>query len=174
MKISFACRTCGKVAKRERGHINRSKSIGAPLYCSMACSGLGRRKNKTIPQRKYEKRLYDIQYRALNLERINQRKREYHRRTYNSVKAAACRKTRMSYHVEYCRQLQYKSKKRYYDRQYLAQKHYGAFAEAAIVLRDIENEVQTRIDRNDIYAANGTQNKWLQRRRQYEQVTGNR
>ena len=76
-------------------------------------------------QKVAEKRLYDMAYRAKNLERIKAGKRAYFQRTYDPREAAVERKKRMHLHVAYCRQPRYKAWKREYDRKYRASE-YGA------------------------------------------------
>jgi hypothetical protein len=139
----------------------------------MRCSGLARRKNRTIAQRKEQKRLYDKAYRDDDRNNLKRRRRESYLRNYEPVKAAAYRQARMHLHVQYCRQPEYKEKKREYDRHFRASE-YGDFAEAHLLLVDIEREVRSRITDYEIRVQNGTINKHLQRRRHYEQVTGNR
>ena len=95
----------------------------------MRCSGLGRRKNKTDGQKKQEKRLYDMEYRAKNREMLKRKKRAYFQRTYDPAKAAIERKQGMPQHLEYCRRPAYKEWKRDYDRR-LRAREYGPFADA--------------------------------------------
>jgi hypothetical protein len=174
MLQKFRCAHCGKIGKRQAGDINRSKRIGAPLYCDMKCSGLGRRSRKTKAQKVEEKRLYDLAYRAKGGgDWYRAKRREWHRKHYEPKKAAIYRKARMAYHIEYCRRPEYKAKKRTYDRR-LRASEYGAFAQAHMLLVDIEREVRNRITDYEIRVQNGTINKHLQRRRHYEQVTSNR
>lgn len=155
------------------GAINRAMKLGNSIYCNRVCAGLGRRTGKTPEQKKEEKRLYDMDYRATS-PTLKARKADYHQRTYDPVKAAAKRKERMPYHVEYCRQPEYKAKKKEYDKLFRAKKHYREFAEAAILLNEIEKEVTARSeDRFQRYAMNGTLNKKQTRRRDYERLNSN-
>lgn len=41
--IKFICPVCENDSEKYIGHYNRSKSIGAPVYCSRTCAGIGRR-----------------------------------------------------------------------------------------------------------------------------------
>ena len=79
----------------------------------------------------------------------------------------------MPQHVEYCRQPEYRVWKKEYDKHHLARKQYGDFGEAVIALRELEQEVTDRIERTDIYAANGTLNKKQTRRRDYDRAYSN-
>ena len=67
--------------------------------------------------------------------------------------------------------IEYRKWKAEYDRKYRSQKLYGPFAEAFLTLRELEEEIGVRATRTEIYTANGTLNKWKQRRRDYERQT---
>lgn len=166
-KACFRCATCRAVAWKERGHINRSRKQGAPLYCSRECAGIGRRKNKTEDQKKEEKRLYDAEYRRKNRAMLKAKKAAYHKRTYDPAAAAVERKKRAAQHAEYCRRPEYKTWKRGYDRQYRAKRDYGEFWEAYLALRDLDQEVDARASRYDVYLENGRLNGAQQRKREH-------
>lgn len=163
--MRYRCAYCGKDADKPAGHVNRARERGLKLYCNRRCSGLGRRKHKTKAQKREEKRLYDIEYRAKNLATILERKKEYHKRTYDPVKAAKARKARMPYHVEYCRRPAYKAKKREYDRKYRAAE-FGDFAEAYMLTIDLNREIKGRMTNHEIKYQNGGTNKTQRRKRQ--------
>lgn len=167
--MKYKCAHCGKAADKAAGHVNRARAAGLNLYCNRRCSGLGRRSGKTKAQKREEKRLYDIVYRAKNREKRKAQKREYHERTYDPVKAAAYRKTRMPYHVEYCRRPDYVKWKKSYDRKYRAKKDFGPFAEAAMVLSDLNLEINGRGNRHEIKYQNGGTNKAQRRKREGRQ-----
>jgi len=162
-----SCPQCGAAFEAETGRMNRALKIGAPLYCGRACAGLARRLTSppTEAERKEAKRLYDARRRVEKEEEIKAKKRDYFKRTYDPAKAAAERKERMPRHVEYCRRPEYKAWKREYDRRHLAEKKFGEFAEVALLLQDIEREVEQRATRYEIYRTNGTLNKAQTRRR---------
>lgn len=61
----------------------------------------------------------------------------------------------MDRHVEYCRRPDYRAKKREYDRR-LRAREYATFADAHMLLVDIEREVRSRITDYDIRVQNGT------------------
>lgn len=166
--ISFACSFCGTETLKEAGAVNRAKKIGAPLYCNRICSGMAKRKHKTAAQKIAEKALYDAEYRAKNREMLKAKKHAYFKRTYDPEQAAIERKAKMPQHVAYCQRPEYVEWKREYDRKLRARKQYGEFAEAFLTLQDIETEISSRISRYEIYQQNGTLNKHLTRRRQYE------
>lgn len=162
------CAWCGRPHGKEISAINRAKRIGAPLYCNRKCAGFGRRSNKSKSQKVEEKRLYDAAYRKRNLALLKAKKAAYFQRTYNPKKAAIERKKRMHLHVEYCRQPHYRAYKHDYDRVYLAKRRFGAYWEAALLVRQIDEEVQSRMSKYEIGLAHGTINKALKRRREYE------
>lgn len=161
------CAWCNELTAKEVGAVNRARRNGLYLYCGRVCSGLGRRDPNppTAEDRVAAKAAYDAEYRAKNRSVLKAKKRAWFQRTYDPVKAAEQRKARMPRHVEYCRRPEYREKKRVYDRQYQAKKNYGPFAEAALALRDLEGEIESRMSRYEIYAANGPLNKALQRRK---------
>lgn len=163
--LKFNCAHCNKEVDRPAGHVNRSCAKGMKLYCSRRCFGLDHRDGKSKDQRKEEKRLYDIEYRQKNLERILARKREYHKRTYNPAKAAIIRKKNMPRHVEYCRRPEYKIYKKAYDKEYRARRDYGSFAEVFFLVEELEKEINRRMDRYEIKLQNDTLNKAQKRRR---------
>jgi len=163
--ISFACAHCGRKAKRPAGHVKRSRAQGMKLYCSRKCSGLGRRNKRTKTEKVEAKRLYDLEYRAKNLERILQRKHEYHLRIYDPVKEAVKRKKRMPAHVEYCRQPEYRKWKAEYDKKYRESRYFGPFAEAYLTLRQVETAIRERATDYEVRQEKGTFGKSQQRRR---------
>lgn len=164
------CAHCGEMFYSTLGHINRAKKLGAPLYCGRKCAGLGRRKNRTEEELKRLKREYDREYRAKNLDLLKRKKHEHFKRTYDPKKEAVKRRLRMPRHVEYCRRPEYRKWKRDYDIKYRAKTEFGPFFEAALVLRDIEQEVDKRMDWYDRATAKGTLNKALKRRREYDRI----
>ncbi len=163
MKIT--CAHCGKTSDKPPGAVNRARLDGLRLFCNRRCAGLGRRKpKKSKAQLVEEKRLYGLAYRAKNLAMLKAKKRAYHKRTYDPVKAAEVRKKRMPYHVEYCRRPAYKAWKRDYDKS-LRAKVYGPFAEAFMLTIDLNREIKGRMTNEQIAHANLTQNKTQRRRR---------
>lgn len=163
--MKYRCAHCRKWADKPSGHVNRARAAGLNLYCNRRCSGLGRRLGKTKAQKREEKRLYDIEYQAKNRETRLAQKREYHKRTYDPVKAAEVRKARMPYHIEYCRQPAYKAWKREYDRRYRASE-FGEFAEAYRLTIDLNREIRGRATNAEIKYQNGCTNKSQRRERE--------
>lgn len=178
-KRDTTCPQCNGVFQAEIGLINRALSQNAPLYCSRTCSGLARRKpdKLTGDAFKIAKAEYDRQRRAKLGEELREKKRNAY---YAAIerdealvrqKQKAYRKKIMPRHVEYCRQPEYKAKKRQYDRQLRAQA-YGPFADAYLLLQDIQGEISTCATRQEIYEQNGTINKTQKRKREYEKAVG--
>lgn len=171
--MEFRCAHCGEKADKPAGHVNRARSQGRKLFCSRVCFGLDRRIEKTDAQRKEEKRLYDIQYRARDVEDRKRRKAQYYQRTKDRVKEAEIRKRRMPQHVEYCRRPEYRQWKKTYDRQYRAHKQYGDFADCFLLVMEIRDECLSRMTDYEIRLEKGTLNKSLQRKRDYERTLRN-
>ena len=82
------------------------------------------------------------------------------------------RTARMPKHIEYCRRPEYRKKKVVYDRIHRAKEQFGEFAEAFLVLKDVQAEINSRMDWYERAKAKGTINKTKQRRRDYERITG--
>lgn len=142
--IKCTCHHCKKDFEKQVSDYNVSIRLGINIYCSRECSGLGRRHNKTKDQKKEEKRLYDHEYRAKNLETIKARKKEYFKRTYDPVQAAIDRKPRIKAHIERLRNPKYRAYKKLYDKKYLAKKNFGDFWESALLVEEIVNEYDNR------------------------------
>jgi hypothetical protein len=120
----------------------------------------------TEAERKAAKAEYDRQYRRDNQEMLKAKKSDYFQRTYDPIAAAEVRAKRMPSHVEYCRRPEYRAWKQRYDKQYRANRLYGPFSEAYLTLMDLQDEIDTRASRTEIYRANGTLNKSLKRKRE--------
>lgn len=141
---TLICPVCSIEHEKPNGEYNRAIKTTGNIYCSKYCSGVARRGNKTIEQKKEEKRIYDEKYRIKNYEILKTKKQEYFKKTYDPIEAAKYRKERMPKHVEYCRQPKYKVYKKKYDKQFLAKKKYGEFYEAAIIVNEIDTITDAR------------------------------
>lgn len=176
--VKVICAHCGNECQKETGHVNRSRKKGSPLFCSRDCSGARRRLNRSADEKKALKAEYDRRRRAELADELRAKKREayYERlaRDPQGLRAAqkAMRQKRKAAHVEYCRRPEYKVWKREYDRHHRAGKFYGPFAEAFLVLKDLENEIASRATHYEIYSENGTLNKTQRRKRDYEKAVG--
>lgn len=163
------CKHCGITFETFPERINRAEKIGAPMYCGKVCAGLGRRNpNKlTGDSAKQAKSAYDAKRREEKRDEINAKKMAYYFANHERFKAehAVYRAKHMQRHVKYCQRPEYKAWKAEYDRQHLAKKKFGEFAESALLLQDLEVEIDSRATRYEIYQSNGTLNKSLQRKR---------
>jgi hypothetical protein len=164
--VSFKCAQCGKKASKEAGHVSRARKKGARLFCDKKCFGLSRRIYKTKAQKVAEKAAYDAEYRTKNRALLKAKKAAYFKRTYDPIGAAIKRKERMPLHVEYCRRPEYRAWKKSYDKKYLAKKQFGPFAEAAMLVNDLNREIKQRMSNHEIKWQNETANKRQFRARQ--------
>lgn len=162
------CAYCGCLVFKQAGVVNRARRICAPIYCGRACAGLGRRNGKTIEERRAEKKEYDARRRVVLADQIKAAKHEYFKRTYDPVKAAEHRQTRMPYHVEYCRRPEYRTKKKVYDRVYRAKKDYGPLWECQVLTLQIREAALSIMSDYEIRLSKGTLTKRQQRKRDYE------
>jgi hypothetical protein len=164
------CPQCLGLFDAKPSNVNRAAKIGAPLYCGRVCAGLARRlaNPPTDEQRRAAKAAYDAKRRSgPQRAEILAKKLAHYYANHDRLKAehAVYRASHMDRHVEYCRQPEYKAWKADYDRKYRAKQNFGEFADAALLLADIDREVAQRASKYEIYLTNGTINKALQRRR---------
>ena len=174
MKVWHPCAQCHAMTWHEAGHVNRSRKIGAPLYCGKECAGLARRNGLSDTEKKARKAEYDREYRAENRKRLKAKKAAYYQRTRDPEREREIRKQRMHLHVAYCRRPEYRAKKHAYDRVYNAKRAFGEFWESGVLLSELEAEVLSRASRYDIDLTNGKLNKTTKRRRDYERTHCNR
>jgi hypothetical protein len=146
--------------------LHRAQHLQAPLYCSRACSGLGRRRGKTTAERVEAKRRYDANYRTTHKEVLKKKKQRYWatHKHLQAPKQKVYRQTHRAAHTAYCQQPAYKAYKQGYDRQHRA-KEYGPMAEAVLVLWALEAEIRQRAMWAERASFKGTLNKAQQRRR---------
>lgn len=163
------CHQCGAVLNRCASHVNRSVKQGRPMFCNKSCFGLSRRRANppTEAERKAAKQAYDAIRRLAKHEEIIAKKRAHYIANRERILAeqTVYRKAHMHRHVAYCQRPEYREWKSAYDARYKAAKHFGEFAEAAMLLRDIEQEIEKRATRYEVYMTNGTINKAQTRRR---------
>lgn len=165
-RMKTICEYCAKVFNKSTGNYNRAKKLGLKLYCNKTCAGLGRRIERSDEEKREIKSNYDKQYRALNIDHKKKTAKEYFKRTYDPAKAAIHRKTRMPYHVEYCRKPEYKAKKKKYDQLHRAKINYGEFWESALLMQKIEKEIDDR----SVRQINNLHNKSQLRKRKWQQL----
>lgn len=176
------CAWCKKPVRKLLRDINRAAKRGGKMYCDRSCSSHARR-NPNPPSeedRRARKADYDRERRAKLGEVLLAEKRAAYREAVASNPDAIRererrnRQARAEQHAEYCRTPEYRKWKAQYDRQYRAEKQFGPFAEAALTLLELQEEISSRATRTEIYATNGPLNKWTQRRREYERQTNRR
>ncbi len=171
MSVKLICDQCGKEFCRRAGDYNRAKKRTSHIFCSQACFGLSRRKAVKVNDIPGHKAAYDKARRERLGESLRQKKREYYNRVKTEnpelVKKWLNAPHRKAYMAEYIKSDAYRKWKAGYDQKYLAKKQYGEFAEAALALRQIEDEVAIRIDNVEIATQNHTLNKSQQRKRNY-------
>lgn len=158
------CEYCGDEIEKRVGHVTRAIKDGMHLFCDKICSGLSRRINRSIEERKAIKQQYDKEFRVKNKERLKAEKASHFKNTYDSAKAAIVRKKRAPYHAEYCRQPEYRKWKKGYDEQYRAKKLYGEDWESGILLKNILSE----IDNRETKQLQGLTNKTQKRKRSWK------
>lgn len=167
--LTCALPACGAPFVANSSRVNRARSIEAPLYCSRVCAGRGRRlvTPPTEEEKRAAKRLYDMQYRAANLEAIKRKKATHFQaiKVRDASRHRAYRQAHRADHAAYCRQPAYKAKKQQYDQHHRAQREYGEYGDAAIVLYQLEQEIAARATKEERAAFKGTVNKAQQRRR---------
>lgn len=175
---AFSCAYCGQKSERPAGHVNRSVRNGLNLYCGKLCSRLGRRLNRSASEKVAQKAAYDRHRRAILGDSLLEKKRaKYHQSVAENpsvvrAKEKANRAKRKDAHNEYCMRPAYRDWKKEYDKRHRAEKFYGPFAEAFLILQNLEEEVSQRASRYEIYMERGTINKSLKRKRDYEKSVG--
>lgn len=157
----IACDFCGTESDKLTGHVNRARKLGYGVYCDRKCSGAAKRVNKDAAEKKREKQQYDREYRAKNRALLKAKKAAYFKKDYdaNPEKYKKARIRNRDSHIKCINKPEYKAYKRNYDQKYLANKKYGEFAEAMLVLREIENLIDKRVSRQDRDCHNKTQKR---------------
>lgn len=162
--MKFNCSYCGCEGEKSTSHYNRAIKTSPNLYCSQTCFGLDRR--KSVEEKKRVKSVYDKKLRQdpVYVEKRKAMAHEWFKLHYaaNPEMYRKRRQDKYPKHLEYLRTPEYKAWKKDYDERFLANKHYGDFAEAAIALKRIEAELESQA----IKLANGiTFNKSTQQRK---------
>jgi hypothetical protein len=164
------CNYCNKqfrVKENNIGQRKRSIRLGLPIYCSRKCAWIGRRTNETEEEKKTYKKWYDLFIRVSmtdderdldTLQNMVYFQLDY---AQNPDKYREERQRRMPSHIEYCRQPEYRKYKKEYDEKHRAQKLFGAFWECAIILKNLDNEIDYRESKrqNKIYNKSTTKRK---------------
>lgn len=169
-KVVAACDYCGKVVQQSQSSIRRAIRERKRLYCNRTCSGLARR--VSLEQKKEAKRVYDAQRRVEKATELRVKKAAYYQRTRNPAKERERRLANMDRHVEYCRRPEYRAYKKDYDRESRAAE-YGEYAEAYLLLLELEQEIRSRATAYERRRARGYYTRTAQQRRRelWHQVT---
>jgi hypothetical protein len=170
--MKMLCGWCRQQVQQPTAKLNIALREQRPVYCNKDCAGMARRSGKTEAEKKAEKREYDKAYRAANFERIKAEKAAWFQANYDPAKASVERKARMHLHVEYCRRPEYRAKKAEYDRKRRFQE-FGPFADAAMVLDQLEKEIRARASWYEVAVAKGyfTRNAQKRRRELWQQLS---
>lgn len=161
-KVVAFCQHCGKMVQQSQSSVRRAIREGKPLYCDRACSGMARR--VAPDQKKTAKRIYDARRRVEQASEISAKKAAYYQRTRDPVKERERRRANMGRHVEYCRRPEYRAYKKDYDRQLRAEE-YGDYADAYLLLLDLEREIRSRATSYERRRARGYYTRTTQQRR---------
>jgi hypothetical protein len=155
------CAYCGRQFEIATGWYNRSTAMGMKVYCSRKHSGLARRIDKTIEEKKEEKWWYDAFNRLALADLIKVRKAEYFKRDYaaHPEKYRRERRRLQPRHNEYCRRPEYRRYKKGYDRVYRANKFYGPMADAFLALMDLRQEIDNRFAKQQNNLINKSQKR---------------
>lgn len=180
--MRFVCAHCGTVGNKCTGEVNRAASAGYALYCDHRCSGAARTARRVRPEHGTEewrqhKAAYDKARRDALGETLRALKREKYRRDVGErgdevhAKQKAWRDANVEKHSEYCRRPEYREKKHTYDvRRHWAGEVGEEWADAAVVMRVVEDEIDKRATKGQIAEQKGTVNKCQTRRRELEKL----
>lgn len=150
------------MVRQSKGAINRAIREGKPLYCDHVCAGLARRVSTS--QKKRQKALYDARRRTEIAAEVSVQKQEYYQRTRNPEKERERRRANRDRHAEHCRQPEYKAYKQDYDLHRRAEE-YGPYADAYLLLIDLEREIRSRATGYERRKARGYYTRAAQQRR---------
>ena len=163
------CETCGRKKKVPIGQWNAMRT----RFCSRECGWESRRLHRTVAEKKYLKRLYDIEFRKKNRKRLLAEKRAYHAKVRDRVskrmkairKTAAYKRRMRAYLKDYWKRPGLKDQKRDYDRKFRAKKKFGPLWESHYLMVLINEEVKRRMSNYEIRLQNNTLNKAMNRGR---------
>lgn len=165
--MEIICPQCNKKVQKKTGSVNRAIKIKAPIYCGKKCSGLARRKNRTVEEKKKIKSEYDKIYRKKNANKIKERNRLYDSSPLGRAMQKRNREKFKQYHLEYCRTPEYRKYKRDYDHKHHLKNKYGEFWEAASILVKLNSILPSKTIKYNQGIINKTQKrkrKWQNRK----------
>lgn len=160
------CSYCNSNLNKTTSEINRSKKEGRKLFCNKTCFALSRKKNESPGIKKERKRLYDINYRGNNKDKICTDKKLYNETKSGRETQKRNRYKFKEYHSEYCKTDKYKSYKKDYDKYYRAKDRYGEYYESFLLIIEIEKEYEKKDTRLQLNLVNKSQ----KRKRNYEKT----
>jgi hypothetical protein len=120
----------------------------------------------TAEQKKEEKRLYDIAYRAKNKDSIIAKKKKYYQTEAGKKTSKRNRDKLKEYHLKYCATPKYREWKKEYDKKYRAKKEYGEYFESFLLVEEISTHIDNRAVKQELTLTNKKQIK----RRNYERT----
>jgi hypothetical protein len=174
----ITCAHCGGKAAKPTGEVNRAAKACLKLYCGMGCGNIGRRNpNKPtgdafrVAKAEYDRRRREKKGDELRLKR----KEKYHSDLATCPEKIRAeqkrnRDSRKNEHLEYCRHPEYREWKAKYDKNFRAKKTYGPFADAFLILQDVESEVLSRASRYQLDLEAGKLCKSIKRKREYDKT----
>jgi len=166
--VEIICAFCGNTVDKASSAVNRANKNNVNMYCNRKCSGNAHKAHKSTDKKKEEKRIYDAEYRKNNKEKLKKDKVAWFKNNYDPILAAEKRALTMDRHVEYCRQPEYKKKKKAYDRIYQAKKYYGEFYEHHLLILQIFDVIKSHSTMYQIKYDQGCLNKTQNRKREHE------
>lgn len=177
--MKFICDHCKEESEKYAGHINRSRRLGLNIYCSRICFGLSKRIERTDADKKKIKSDYDKERRVKLYDKIKVQRAEYFKKDYaaNPEKYRAIRKAKYQKHLAYLRTPEYKEWKKNYDVKYRANKEYGEYGEAAVLLFELEDFLNKNMPpelKFQMGITNKTQKRkrlWQRAKKNYQQQT---
>lgn len=95
----------------------------------------------TTLSKKEKKRLYDLEYRRKNKEKIKDKKKAYYQTESGKAASKRNRDKMKKYHAEYCRTPEYRLKKHEYDSVNWYVRKYGEYWECMQIVEKIEKKV---------------------------------
>lgn len=168
--VDCVCLVCKEPFKKALGHYNRAIKQGLNIYCSRTCAGIGRR--TSAEEKKAVKAAYDKK--ISNTPERKAARQRYFQKSYkaNPEKYREIRKAKYPKHLEYLNTPEYKERKREYDKKYLAKRGYGAFAESAILLSELELFLKQTMPK-ELKFQMGITNKTQKRKRLWQRAKKN-
>lgn len=166
--MKVICPYCRNESEIRTGNVNRAKKLGVPIYCNRTCAGLARRINRTPEEWKQIKAEYDKKRRAELKDILKAKQKAYNESPRGRAMQKRQREKRKELHAQYIKSDRYKEWKKEYDEKYHAKYNYGEFWEAAIALKNVEDEILP--DRKQARIQKGTYNKSTKRKRAWNSM----